>query len=256
MAAAPQVEVLGTPEELADHVAGLLLRRIGEVQAAGRTPAIVLTGGSIAERLHSALARLSVPGDQPEGGAHPTEVVDWSRVDVWWGDERFVPAGDEQRNAGLARAALLDVVGTDRTRVHEVPASDSGFSDVAAAAAAYDAELRTRGPGRFDVVMLGIGPDGHVASLFPGRPELDVDHAAAVAVTDSPKPPPERVSLTFGALNRAREVWFIAAGEAKADAVARAVAGADVHDVPAAGVHGQARTTWFLDRAAASALPG
>ena len=89
--------------------------------------------------------------------------------------------------------------------------------------------------------MLGVGPDGHVASLFPGSPQLDVDDAVAVGVTDSPKPPPERVSLTFGALNRSRSVWFLVSGEEKAGAVARALAaGTDVHDIPAAGVNGEA----------------
>ena len=103
--------------------------------------------------------------------------------------------------------------------------------------------------------MLGVGPDGHVASLFPGSPQLDVDDRVAVGVTDSPKPPPERVSLTFGALNRSRCVWFLVNGEDKAGAVAHALAaGTDVHDIPAAGVSGEAETIWFLDRGAASQL--
>ena len=103
--------------------------------------------------------------------------------------------------------------------------------------------------------MLGVGPDGHIASLFPGFPQLDVDDRIAVAVTGSPKPPPERISLTFRALNRAKAVWFLVSGEAKAPAVARALAdGTDLHDCPAAGVTGTEETIWFLDRAAASAL--
>jgi 6-phosphogluconolactonase len=135
-----------------------------------------------------------------------------------------------------------------------MPAADGPHADVAAAAAAYGDELRGQGTGLFDVVMLGVGPDGHVASLFPGYPQLDVDDTVAVPVTDSPKPPPERVSLTFGALNRAHEVWFLASGEAKADAVAKALGGAEVHDIPAAGVHGRERTRWLLDEEAASLL--
>jgi len=94
-----------------------------------------------------------------------------------------------------------------------------------------------------------------VASLFPGSPQLDVDDQVAVGVTGSPKPPPERVSLTFGALNRSRCVWFLVNGEGKAGAVARALAaGTDVHDIPAAGVSGEAETIWFLDRGSASQL--
>ena len=101
--------------------------------------------------------------------------------------------------------------------------------------------------------MLGVGPDGHVASLFPGFPQLDVDDRIAVAVTGSPKPPPERISLTFAALNRAKSVWFLVSGDEKAAAVARALAeGTDLHDIPAAGVTGSEETIWFLDRPAAS----
>ena len=111
--------------------------------------------------------------------------------------------------------------------------------------------------------MLGIGPDGHVASLFPGHPALDVDDQVAVAVTDSPKPPPERVSLTFGALNRSRAVWFVVSGEEKAEAVARALAAErrpSTRPPPAASPASPTPTTpatevvWFLDRPAASHL--
>jgi 6-phosphogluconolactonase len=104
-------------------------------------------------------------------------------------------------------------------------------------------------------MMLGVGPDGHVASLFPGFPQLDVDDRIAVGVTDSPKPPPERISLTFDALNRSKSVWFLVSGDEKAPAVARALAeGTDRHDCPASGVTGSEETIWFLDRAAASQL--
>ena len=102
--------------------------------------------------------------------------------------------------------------------------------------------------------MLGVGPDGHVASLFPGHPALDARDAIAVGVRDSPKPPPERVTLTFEALNHARAVWFLVSGDEKADAVARALGGADLHDIPAAGVTGEDETIWFLDRSSASRL--
>ena len=99
--------------------------------------------------------------------------------------------------------------------------------------------------------MLGVGPDGHVASLFPGQPTLDIDDQVAVPVTASPKPPPERVSLTLPALNRTRATWLVVSGAEKADAVARALAGGDL---PAARVRGTAETVWFLDREAASGL--
>lgn len=239
-----EVEVHPDAEALAEHVARRLVDRLAAVQHEGRVPAIALTGGSIADQVHAAVARLA-------GGA----AVDWSRVDVYWGDERFVPAGDPERNAGQARRALLDHVPVDPARVHEVPASDSGVGDVEAAAAAYSTTVREHGSGRFDVVMLGVGPDGHVASLFPGHPQLDVDDRVAVAVHDSPKPPPQRVSLTYGALNRTADVWFLVSGEQKAEAVAKARGGSDRHEIPAAGVQGQQHTLWLLDEAAASRLP-
>jgi 6-phosphogluconolactonase len=237
----PDVLVFADSDALAEQVAERLLEKLGQAQDEGRVPAIALTGGGIADQVHAAVARLA-----------EASTVDWSRVDVWWGDERFVAADDEERNALQARRALLDHVGLDPARVHEVPASDSGVPDVEGAAAAYSETMREHGAGRFDVVMLGLGPDGHVASLFPGSDQLDVDDRVAVAVRDSPKPPPQRVSLTYGALNRTAEVWFLVAGEGKAEAVARALAGADRHEIPATGVRGQDRTVWFLDEAAAS----
>lgn len=245
MGGTPKVDVRRDAADLATFVARLLLKRLAAAQAHGRVPCIALTGGTIADQVHRELARLHA-----DSGA-----VDWSRVDVWWGDERFVPAQDPERNAGQARAAFLDAVGVDPARLHEMPASDGAHPDVEAAAAAYGAELRTHASLLFDVVMLGVGPDGHVASLFPGYPQLDVDDRVAVAVTDSPKPPPERVSLTYGALNRAREVWFLASGDSKASAVAAALGGADRHAIPATGVQGRERTRWLLDREAAAQLP-
>jgi len=236
----PRIEVHDDSAALATTVAGELLNRLADAQAAGHVPQIALTGGTIAEDIHQEIARLS-----PESG------VDWAQVVVWWGDERFVAPDSPDRNSGQARAAFLDAVGA--TQVHEMP-STANAEDVDAGATAYAATLREHGSGEFDIVMLGIGPDGHIASLFPGFPQLDVDDAIAVGVTGSPKPPPERVSLTFSALNRARSVWFLVSGSGKAQAVAAALGGADVHEIPAAGVTGREETTWFLDREAASAL--
>lgn len=238
---APLVEVHPDAAALATTVAGELLSRLADAQEAGHEPQIALTGGTIADALHHELARLS-----------PGSAVDWSRVVVWWGDERFVASDSPDRNAAQARRAFLDAVGA--TQVHEMPSTDSG-ADVEAAALAFEETVRQHGSGEFEVVMLGIGPDGHVASLFPGFPQLDVDDRVAVAVTGSPKPPPERISLTFGALNRTRALWVIASGEGKAEAVAAALdVEGTVHDTPARGAHGRHETTYFLDREAASHL--
>jgi 6-phosphogluconolactonase len=243
----PEIVRSETPDELAAAVAGRLVARLIAVQADRRVPAVALTGGTIAVKIHEAVRRSHLVGD-----------VDWSRVDFWWGDERYVPADDPERNAGQAREAMLSHLDVDPDRVHEMPASDGTHDSIADAAAAYGDEVREDGSGRFDVVMLGVGPDGHVASLFPGSEQLDLDDAIAVPVTDSPKPPPERISLTFPALNRTEDVWFVVAGEGKADAVAKALAtgddAPDVHEIPAVGVHGQTHTVWFLDDASASRI--
>ena len=245
----PEIETFPSPDALAAAVAGRLVVRLAAIQAAGRTPEIALTGGTIADKIHEAVVTAT------EGH----EDVDWSDVDIWWGDERYVPEDDADRNAKQAWDAMLSHLDVSPGRVHEMPASDGPHDSVQDAAAAYGDLVRSRGTGGFDVVMLGLGPDGHVASLFPGSEQLDVDDAIAVAVTESPKPPPERVSLTFGALNRTSEVWFVVAGASKAEAAARALAtgedAADVHDIPAVGVHGQDATVWFLDEEAASQLP-
>ena len=241
----PEIETFPSPEALAAAVAGRLVVRLAAVQAAGRTPAVGLTGGTIAEKIHEAVVAAT------EGH----EDVDWSNVDFWWGDDRYVPADDDGRNAKQTREVMLDRLDVDERRVHEMPASDGPHDSLEDAAEAYGDEVRRLGSGQFDVLMLGVGPDGHVASLFPGYPQLDVDDTIAVPVTDSPKPPPERITLTFGALNRSSEVWFVVSGEGKADAVAKALAdGTDLHDIPAVGVTGQDSTVWFVDEAAASRL--
>jgi len=243
------VEVLRhpTPEDVAEAVAEALVARLSAIHREGRVASVVLTGGSIAVKVHKAVAASPHRDD-----------VDWGRVEFWFGDERFVPADDPDRNAGEAEESMLGSLPVDPARVHVIPASDGPYGDdVEAAAAAYADELAaagTVGDGQaFDVLMLGIGPDGHCASLFPGRSE-QFDERAAVAVRDSPKPPPTRISLTMGVLNSAREVWWIASGEEKADVIRDAVRGADPIDVPAAGPHGIDRTVWWLDESAAAKL--
>jgi 6-phosphogluconolactonase len=238
----PRVEVHASAEELATVVAGAFLRLVTVRQAAGEVPQVGLTGGGIAEKIHREIARLA-----------PASGVDWSRVDFFWGDERYVAAGSDERNATHARREFLDQVGADPARVHEVP-STGDADTVEAAAASYAETVRSAGRGHFDLLMLGVGPDGHVASLFPDFPQLDVDDQVAVPVTGSPKPPPERVSLTFAAMNRSDQVWFVVSGADKAEAVGRALSARPpgVHEIPAVGVRGHIATTWFLDRDAAA----
>lgn len=242
MSTEPRVEVHDDPRVLATAVAGELLGRLADAQRAGRAPQVVLTGGTIARHVHEAVAQLA-----------PASEVDWSRVVLWWGDERFVAPDSEERNAGAARRAFVDAVGVPEEQVHEMP-STADADDVEAAAEAYAATFAAHGADELEVVMLGMGPDGHVASLFPGQAALAVEDRDVVAVPDSPKPPPQRVSLTFPALRRARAVWFLVSGEAKAGAVAQALGDAAVEQIPAVGVSGREETTWFLDHEAASAV--
>ena len=222
--------------ELTARAAGLrLLLTLIDAQSLRAPVHVALTGGTLGIAMLRAIV-----------GERLADAVDWSGVHLWWGDERF--AEDSERNASQAREAWIDGLPIPPENVHEV-ARPGEVANVEAAAAAYAREL---GDVRFTVVILGVGPDGHVASLFPGRPEIEVNGLGALAVHDSPKPPPLRVSLTRESLCRAEEVWFVAAGADKAAKVAEAMRpGTD--PIPAARVRGEA-TIWLLDSAVAREL--
>ena len=235
---------------LVEAVAARLIVRLLDAQAARGMASVVLTGGGVAAETYEALR------------ASPARsAVDWSYVDIWWGDERFLPGGSPDRNETQARAALLDALPLDPARVHPMPPSDGpDGNDPEAAAARYAEALADAAkPGtarlpHFDVLLLGIGEDGHVASVFPEHP-VAYETRPVSAVRGSPKPPPVRITLTLPAINTAEEVWLIAAGVEKSSAVGMALAGAGPVQVPAAGVHGVDRTLWLLDRAAATSVP-
>lgn len=235
------------PAVLADAVAARLLTRILDVQSLRSPVHVVLTGGTVGIASLAAVAR------------HPVrDAVDWSQVHLWWGDERFLADGDADRNETQAREALIDHLRhLPEENVHPVPGPGAaGTPEEAAAAYAGTLAAFARG-GRavpaFDVLLLGMGPDGHVASLFPGHAALDVVGVPTAGVHGSPKPPSERVTLTFEAIASAREVWVVAAGAEKAGPAGQALSGADVHEFPAAGAVGLDRTLWLLDAAAARA---
>ncbi|MGS2587254.1 6-phosphogluconolactonase [Streptomyces hebeiensis] len=248
----PQLVVHRDKELMAQAAAARLITKIVDAQAARGSASVVLTGGRNGNGVLAALA-----------AAPARDAVDWSRLDLWWGDERFLPEGDPERNVTQARRALLDSVPLDPARVHAMAASDGPYgSDVEAAAAAYAAELAAAARPEdhaqvpsFDVLMLGVGPDTHVASLFPELPGVRETERTVVAVHGAPKPPPLRISLTLPAIRAAHEVWLLAAGEDKAKAAEMALSGAGEIQAPAAGAQGRARTLWLLDAAAASALP-
>lgn len=254
MTGTPVVVVHRDAELLAAAAAARLVTRLVDVQAARGHAHVVLTGGGVGIATLTALAT-----------ARARDAVDWGALDVWWGDERFLPQGDPDRNATQARTALLDAVPVDPARVHEMPPSQGRFADdVDAAARSYAADLAAAARPEdhadvptFDVVLLGVGPDGHVASLFPDHPGMHETERTVIGVRGSPKPPPTRISLTLPSINAASEVWLLAAGAEKAAAVGLALSGAGQLAVPAAGVAGRGRTLWLLDRAAAHHLaPG
>lgn len=229
-----------SPSRLVTLTGGRLLTAVLDAIAARGEAHVALTGGSMGSAVVAALAD------------HPAQdVVDWSRVHFWWGDERFLPAGDADRNDAQNDDAGLRSLTSDPQNVHRVPGPDA-VDSAEEAARRYEEELRTRGSGTFDIVLLGVGPDGHVASLFPGHPMQQDSSGTAVAVHDSPKPPPTRVTLTAERLSRSRQVWFVVSGEDKATAVAKGVSGAPPAQDSTGLVRGQERTLWLVDEAAAS----
>jgi 6-phosphogluconolactonase len=229
-------EVWPDADALADAIAERIVDRLTEVQRSGKSPSIVLTGGTIAIDAYQRI----------EAGA-----VDWADVDFYWGDERFVPPGHPDRNDQQARDAFLTRLGVPDSRIHAMPAHGCDLA-MADAADSYATSLPAV---PFDLVLLGVGPDGHIASLFPGFPQVHETARRAVEIFDSPKPPPQRISLTVPAINHAHSVWFLVSGEGKAEAVGRALTGAEPHEIPAAAAHGLDETVWLLDAAAAANLP-
>lgn len=245
---APLVVVHPGPDVLAAAVAGRLLAALADAQARRGVAHVSLTGGTVGIKTLAAVA------------ASPArDAVDWTRVHFWWSDERFLPTGDPERNATQAQDALLAHLDLDPATVHVPPATDGpDGDDPDLAAARYAAALAAASAGAdspaFDVLLLGMGPDGHVASLFPHHAGLARDDSSVIGVRESPKPPPVRLSFTFGTIARARQVWVVAAGAEKAGPVARGVAGDDVSATPAAGVHGTEATLWLVDAAAGADL--
>jgi 6-phosphogluconolactonase len=241
--AEPRVVVHPDKQALADAAAARFVTALVDAQTRHPEAQVALTGGSMGSAIIASVAR--TPG---------RSAVDWSRVRVWWGDERYLPAGDPERNDTQNDEAGLSALGLDPDKVHRVAGPDASES-AEASAQAYGGAIREHGQKVWDVVLFGVGPDGHVASLFPHHPAQRQTDAIAVAVHDSPKPPPDRVSLTFECFDRSHEVWFLVAGRDKAASVAAALSpGADRWDLPAAGPRGSEATLWLLDADAASAI--
>jgi 6-phosphogluconolactonase len=241
------IETFADSDRLTTAAGERLIGVIETAVAARGQALIVLTGGGNGNRLSNYL------GTQGHR-------IDWASVHLFWGDERYVIETDDERNDKQVREALLNHIDIPPRNVHAMPARDGEFgSDLAAAALSYEQLLAANAqPGdpapNFDVHLLGVGPEGHINSLFPGSPAVRETTRLVVGVEDSPKPPPLRITLTLPAVQRSREVWLLASGAEKADAVAAAVGGADPVSIPAAGAVGREQTVWFLDDEAAAKL--
>ncbi|CAN5599021.1 6-phosphogluconolactonase [soil metagenome] len=241
------VETYSDTDQLVAAAGDRLIASITSAVSTRGRASIALTGGGTGVKL------LKHVGEHGAG-------IDWSAVHLFWGDERYVPEADDERNDKQAREALLDHIDIPDRNVHAMPASDGEFgADIDAAALAYEQVLAANAEEgeptpHFDVHLLGMGEEGHVNSLFPHTVATAEKSRYVVGVEDSPKPPPRRITLTFPAVNRSREVWLVVSGGGKAEAVAAALGGADAIDWPSAGAAGTEKTVWLLDDAAASKI--
>jgi 6-phosphogluconolactonase len=237
--ATPRHELLivDDADSLAREAAKRVIARINE----GTRPAICLTGGSSPKRLYELLGGEALRGQIP-----------WDRVHWFVGDDRFVPSDDPLSNIGMARKIFLDRLAPSKN-VHAIP---TDAPDPDAAARAYDNDLRafyganSLDPARplFDVVLLGVGPDGHVASLFPGQQHDDRDRWVVGVPTANVQPFVPRVTLTVPALASCRQMLFLVSGPEKREIFARVRRG---DDLPATHMRSNVLTTWLVDRAAA-----
>ena len=220
-------------DSLARGAAEEFVTRLSQLLAELPEVHIQLTGGTIG------IATLAAIADRED--AH---LLDWLRVHVWWGDERFVESESADRNAVQAKKAMLNKLPT--TNLHEFPASDEGMT-LDEAASFFAAELAALRP-KFSIAFVGVGPDGHICSLFPGKPVI-AEGSLVIAEHDSPKPPPQRLSFSYEAMNSVDEIWFVVAGADKQDAIGVAF-GDEPEALPVGRVHGKKKTIWFVDQAA------
>ena len=233
---------------LVESVATRFLTKLTDILHEQGHAHVVLTGGSVGTGVLAAI------NASPE-----RDSVNWADIHFWWGDERWVPRQDADRNELQARAALLDHIDIPAANVHAFPASDDGL-DIDAAADRYAAELKSLAAPdslvpQFDVTFLGVGPDGHIASLFPHLQGIRENDLTVIAVLNSPKPPPERLSLTRWVLNSSERIWLVVSGTDKAAALGLALAGASRDEVPVAGIRGRHYTDFFVDGEAAAQVP-
>jgi 6-phosphogluconolactonase len=222
-------------ESLARGAAEEFVTKVAELASNQPQVNVMLTGGTIG------IATLAAIADRED--AH---LLDWTKIHIWWGDERFVAADSADRNAVQARKAMLNKLPVVEANIHEFPAADAGL-DLDQAANLFAAELAALKP-HFDLAFVGMGPDGHICSLFPGKPAPEPG-ALVVAEHNSPKPPSQRLSFSYEAMNAVDELWFVVAGGDKSLAVTK-VFGDHPEELPAGRVHGAKKTIWFVDQTA------
>lgn len=241
--------------QLVDTAATQLTSTICGVQASGGrygdgVARLVVTGGGAGIALLRRLAELDYAARQ-QAESFPIQHIDWTRVHVFFGDERAVPVTHPDSNEGQAREALFDHVDIPDTQIHSYQLGSCSLTD---SAEHYRSELKKWAPNGFDVHLLGMGGEGHINSLFPHTAALAEQSELVVAVDDSPKPPAQRVTLTLPAINSADNVWLLVAGAEKAEAAAAVAHSASPEQWPAAGVNGRLSTKLFLADDAAHML--
>lgn len=240
-------------DALAQAAARELVHAIAHLQKIQPEVRLVLTGGGAGIATLRHLTALDYAATR-SAEDFPVERIDWRRVLVFFGDERFLPVGDPERNDAQADEALLQHVAVPEQNVFRYASPETSSLDDAATA--YATTVREQAPDGFDIHLLGMGPEGHINSLFPHTPELQNPENIAVPVRDCPKPPPERVSLSLEAVNNSEEVWLLVSGEAKAEAAAKVAERTDEEFLwPAALASGKKRTLLWVDEEAATKLP-
>ena len=218
-----------------------IIQVINDVLAKKNSVHIALTGGTVGIFTLEVLDK--IVSDQK---------LDVSRAHFWWGDERFIESNSADRNFNQAKNVMPNLLGTDSKMIHAFPSSDNGMELETARSdfSAHMIEVFGDSDPAMDLTILGMGPDGHVASLFPG---MNHDGDLVIAVDNSPKPPPQRLSFSMELINRSQKILFVVAGLDKAEAVESVHKNSEC-DLPAARVEAQGETLWIVDEAAGAAF--
>ena len=233
-----QIQVVSADDaqEVINKVASDLINYISTAIANSKEVHICLTGGRA--------------GTQVAKMLFASPAIDSRLVHIWWSDERYLESGNPERNDSVVPSDLIT-----KAQIHRMPSTNT-TTDLVEAVSKASSDLHLNTTTRFcdrnvmmDISLLSVGPDGHIASLFPGHSAL-TSQAAIVGISDSPKPPPQRLTWTFPTLNASEQIWFIATGSEKADAVSKLIAGGNLSEIPACGVQGKLKTVLYAEKSA------